>query len=157
MGRVDYERVCCTQKCSEVFDRHPVFEDAIRPLLCSAALSLGRARCRQSHRERLKGANGAGLGGDVAVGTDGELSGLNHGLVVGQVMPEAAGGGPLAGLQDGDLVSIDLDARRLDARPVRDGDPVRATGQNPERGWLGQYAALVGPIQSGAVLRRPSD
>jgi dihydroxy-acid dehydratase len=99
--------------------------------------------------------NGAGLGGEVAVVTDGELSGLNHGLVVGQVMPEAADGGPLAGLQDGDTISIDLDARRVDAHPVRDGAPVRAAGNAPERGWLGQYAALVGPIQGGAVLRRP--
>jgi dihydroxy-acid dehydratase len=101
--------------------------------------------------------NGAGLGGHVAVVTDGELSGLNHGLVVGQIMPEAADGGPLAGLADGDVVSIDLDGRRIDTNPVRDGDPVRAAAQVPERGWLGQYAALVGPIQRGAVLRRPAD
>lgn len=99
--------------------------------------------------------NGAGLGGHVAVVTDGELSSLNHGLVVGQVMPEAADGGPLAGLQNGDLVSIDLDSRRIDASPVRDGAPVRAAGAAQERGWLGQYAHLVGPIQGGAVLRRP--
>lgn len=100
--------------------------------------------------------NGAGLGGHVAVVTDGELSGLNHGLVVGQVMPEAADGGPLAGLQDGDTISIDLDARRVDVHPVRDGAPVSAAGKAAERGWLGQYAALVGPIQGGAVLRRPA-
>ncbi|GAA1659317.1 hypothetical protein GCM10009701_15500 [Mycolicibacterium murale] len=100
--------------------------------------------------------NGAGLGGHVAVVTDGELSGLNHGLVVGQVMPEAADGGPLAGLQDGDTISIDLDARRVDVHPVRNGAPVRAAGDAAERGWLGQYAELVGPIQGGAVLRRPA-
>ncbi|MBY4213645.1 dihydroxy-acid dehydratase [Rhodococcus fascians] len=99
--------------------------------------------------------NGAGLGGRVAVVTDGELSGLNHGLVVGQVMPEAADGGPLAGVREGDIISIDLDARRVDVDPARYGDPVKARGDNPERGWLGQYAALVGPIQQGAVLRRP--
>jgi dihydroxy-acid dehydratase len=95
------------------------------------------------------------LGGHVAVITDGELSGLNHGLVVGQVMPEAADGGPLAGLQDDDTISIDLDARRIDVAPARDGSPVRTAGAAPERGWLGQYAQLVGPIQGGAVLRRP--
>ncbi|KAA9156575.1 dihydroxy-acid dehydratase [Amycolatopsis acidicola] len=99
--------------------------------------------------------NGAGLGGQVAVVTDGELSGLNHGLVVGQVMPEAADGGPLAGVRDGDVVSIDLDARLIDAEPVRDGAPVTSGDPSAERGWLGQYAALVGPIQRGAVLRRP--
>jgi len=100
--------------------------------------------------------NGAGLGGQVAVVTDGELSGLNYGLVVGQVMPEAADGGPLAGVTDGDRISIDLDARLIDADPVRDGTPTRAGDPDAERGWLGQYAALVGPMQGGAVLRRPA-
>jgi dihydroxy-acid dehydratase len=100
--------------------------------------------------------NGAGLGGQVAVVTDGELSGLNHGLVVGQVMPEAADGGPLAGVTDGDRISIDLDDRLIDADPIRDGLPVRAGDPSAERGWLGQYAALVGPVQGGAVLRRPA-
>jgi len=100
--------------------------------------------------------NGAGLGGQVAVVTDGELSGLNYGLVVGQVMPEAADGGPLAGVQSGDTITIDLDARCIDADPVRDGKPVTSGRPQDERGWLGQYAALVGPIQQGAVLRRPA-
>lgn len=99
--------------------------------------------------------NGAELGGDVAVVTDGELSGLNHGLVVGQVMPEAAEGGPLAGVETGDTITIDLDARTLDVAPVRDGEPRSAAGSTPERGWLGQYAVLVGPVREGAVLRRP--
>ncbi|MGQ4436387.1 MULTISPECIES: dihydroxy-acid dehydratase [unclassified Streptomyces] len=99
--------------------------------------------------------NGAGLGGQVAVVTDGELSGLNHGLVVGQVMPEAADGGPLAGVRDGDRICIDLDARLLDTDTPRNGAPVTAGDPQAERGWLGQYAALVGPIQQGAVLRRP--
>ena len=98
--------------------------------------------------------NGAGLGGQVAVVTDGELSGLNYGLVVGQVMPEAADGGQLAGVQSGDTITIDLDARCIDADQVRDGKPVTSGRPQDERGWLGQYAALVGPIQQGAVLRR---
>jgi len=99
--------------------------------------------------------NGAGLGGQVAVVTDGELSGLNHGLVVGQVMPEAADGGPLAGVESGDRIEIDLDERRLDVYPVRNGAPVRAGDPAAERGWLAQYAALVGPLQRGSVLRPP--
>ena len=99
--------------------------------------------------------NGAGLGGEVAVVTDGELSGLNHGLVVGQVMPEAADGGPLAGLQGGDIITIDLDRRLIDADPPRLGGPLATGDSKAERGWLGQYADLVGPIQGGAVLRRP--
>ncbi|WP_069814246.1 dihydroxy-acid dehydratase [Streptomyces sp. TP-A0874] len=100
--------------------------------------------------------NGARLGGRVAVVTDGELSGLNHGLVVGQVMPEAADGGPLAGVRPGDTVRIDLDARLIDVEPLRSGTPVTAGRPEEERGWLGQYAALVGPVQEGAVLRRPA-
>ena len=96
------------------------------------------------------------MGGRVAVVTDGELSGLNHGLIVGQVMPDAAVGGPLAGVQNGDTITIDLDARLLEATPVRDGAPVTAGRPQDERGWLGQYAALVGPLQKGAVLRRPA-
>jgi dihydroxy-acid dehydratase len=99
--------------------------------------------------------NGAGLGGQVAVVTDGELSGLNYGLVVGQVMPEAADGGPLAGVQHGDTITIDLDQRLLEANPARHGAPVTSGRPQDERGWLGQYAALVGPLQKGAVLRRP--
>jgi dihydroxy-acid dehydratase len=99
--------------------------------------------------------NGAGLSGEVAVVTDGELSGLNYGLIVGQVMPEAADGGPLAGVVDGDVITIDLDSRLLTADPVRNGAPVRSGDPGAERGLLGQYAALVSPIQHGAVLRRP--
>ncbi|GAA3527501.1 dihydroxy-acid dehydratase [Amycolatopsis ultiminotia] len=99
--------------------------------------------------------NGAGLGGKIAVVTDGELSGLNQGLVVGQVMPEAADGGPLAGVRTGDTITIDLDARVLATDPARDGAPVTSGRPGQERGWLGQYAALVGPVQQSAVLRRP--
>jgi dihydroxy-acid dehydratase len=99
--------------------------------------------------------NGAGLGGEVAVVTDGELSGLNHGLVVGQVMPEAADGGPLAGVRQGDMITINLEQRTIDVEPVRNGKPTAVGDASAERGWLGQYAALVGPLQRGAVLRRP--
>src|SRR5690606_17896132 len=57
---------------------------------------------------------GAGRGADVAVVTDGELSGLNSGITIGQVMPEAAEGGPLAAVRDGDTIDIDLNGRRID-------------------------------------------
>lgn len=99
--------------------------------------------------------NGADLGGDVAIVTDGELSGLNHGIIVGQVMPEAADGGPLAGVEDGDSIEIDMDERLINCTPVRDGSPMVSGDYRQEHGWLGQYQALVGPIQGGAVLRRP--
>jgi len=70
-------------------------------------------------------------------------------------MPEAADGGPLAGVRDGDRISIGLDARLIDTDAPRNGSPATAGDPQVERGWLGQYAALVGPIQQGAVLRRP--
>src|SRR5206468_11835211 len=57
---------------------------------------------------------GEGLGDDVALVTDGRFSGATHGLMVGHVSPEAARGGPIAALRDGDAVVIDVDARRLD-------------------------------------------
>ncbi|HEX6539644.1 MAG TPA: dihydroxy-acid dehydratase, partial [Candidatus Dormibacteraeota bacterium] len=57
---------------------------------------------------------GAGLSGSVALITDGRFSGATHGFMCAHVAPEAALGGPLAALRDGDLVAIDIDARRLD-------------------------------------------
>ena len=98
----------------------------------------------------------------MAVITDGQLSGLNRGYTVGQVLPETADGGPLALVRNGDEVVIDLAARRLDlAVPETElatrrlrldeaGAPPSATG-----GWLAQYRALVQPLDRGGVLRAP--
>ncbi len=92
---------------------------------------------------------------------DGQLSGLNRGYTVGQVLPEAANGGPLAPVRDGDEVVTALAARRLDlavpetelaARRLRldgAGPPPSAAGG----GWLAQYRALVQPLDRGGVLR----
>jgi dihydroxy-acid dehydratase len=101
--------------------------------------------------------NGAGLGGRVAVVTDGELSGLNRGLVIGQVMPEAGDGGPLGLVDDGDPIEIDLQQGCLDwlvdeavvERRRRETPFVLAPAPS---GWLRIYRALVGPISRGAVL-----
>lgn len=100
---------------------------------------------------------GAGLGDEVAVVTDGELSGLNSGITIGQVMPEAAEGGPLAAVHDGDTINIDLTLhtitldipqaeleRRLSTLPPR---PLTT-----EKGWLAMYQQLVQPLSKGAVL-----
>ncbi|HEU5124158.1 MAG TPA: dihydroxy-acid dehydratase [Verrucomicrobiae bacterium] len=104
---------------------------------------------------------GAGRGGDVAVVTDGELSGLNSGITVGQVMPEAAEGGPLAIVQEGESVTIDLTSRRIDvavseaelqSRLKKWAPPV----QQIRTGWLAQYRQLVQPLSRGAVLCRPN-
>ena len=58
--------------------------------------------------------NGAGLGEHVALLTDGRFSGATHGFMAGHVAPEAARGGPIAAVRDGDEITIDVDARRLD-------------------------------------------
>src|SRR5213595_3995524 len=57
---------------------------------------------------------GEGLGEQVALITDGRFSGATHGLMVGHVAPEAAHGGPIAALRDGDVVAIDIEGRMLD-------------------------------------------
>lgn len=99
---------------------------------------------------------GAGLANKVAVVTDGELSGLNRGLVIGQVMPEAADGGPLAFVSEGDQIRIDLAERRLDLlvseAELQQRTPRCYSGSSAERGWLRIYGQLVGPIQKGATL-----
>ena len=100
---------------------------------------------------------GAGLGADVAVVTDGELSGLNSGITIGQVMPEAAEGGPLAAVRDGDSIEIDLNARRIELRVpaaeiaarLKDFTPPVPQGRF---GWLHLYGKLVQPLSRGAVL-----
>lgn len=101
--------------------------------------------------------NGAGLGEDVAVVTDGQLSGLNRGVTVGQVAPEAAVGGPIGLLQNGDEISIDIAARRVDVDLTpqewsrRRSTPAEFEGA-PERGYLAVYREVVQPMSLGAVM-----
>ena len=103
--------------------------------------------------------NGAGLTGEVAVVTDGQLSGLvNKGIVVGEVSPEAAAGGPLALVENGDIIRIDVPGRTADLDvPADELDRRRAElDANPptaEVGWLSVYQRLVRPLPEGAVLR----
>jgi dihydroxy-acid dehydratase len=100
---------------------------------------------------------GAGLGDSVAVVTDGELSGLNRGITIGQVMPEAAAGGPFAVVAEGESICIDLDKRRIDLQ-VSDAEITRRVSEWKPRkrhlkpGWLAIYAQVVQPISKGAVL-----
>jgi dihydroxy-acid dehydratase len=102
--------------------------------------------------------DGAGLGDSTAVVTDGQMSGLvNTGMVVGEVSPEAADGGPLALVRDGDVISIDVAARTVDLDVAADVLAVRRTNLaahplSGERGWLSIYERLVGPVADGAVL-----
>jgi dihydroxy-acid dehydratase len=102
--------------------------------------------------------DGAGLTGRVAVVTDGQLSGLvNKGIVVGEVSPEAAAGGPLALVEDGDPIRIDVAGRTADLDvPASELERRRAGLTAPprsgERGWLSIYQRLVRPLPEGAVL-----
>lgn len=102
--------------------------------------------------------DGAGLIDRVAVITEGQLSGLvNKGLVVGEASPEAADGGPLALLDQGDLISLDVDKREvnlevpaalLEARRKEK----RVFGAQDVPGYLGIYQRLVQPVHKGATL-----
>jgi dihydroxy-acid dehydratase len=101
--------------------------------------------------------SGTELSGKVAIVTDGQLSGLNKGLAVGQVMPEAAEGGPLALVQDGDAIVIDFDSRSLDLgvspeELQRRKDEWTPPEPTPERGWLSIYQQVVQTMSMGAVL-----
>lgn len=104
--------------------------------------------------------DGKGLGEDVALLTDGHLSGLVcKGLVVAEISPEAALGGPLALVRDGDTVTIDLDARRCDLEVAEAELQARRVAWQPaaplfDRGWLQIYRRNVGPLGRGAVLVR---
>jgi len=99
----------------------------------------------------------AGLGDSVALVTDGRFSGATRGLMVGHVSPEAARGGPLAVVRDGDSITIDIDARRLSLEVSDDELRARLAAWQPPplpplRGVFGRYRALVGSASEGAVL-----
>jgi dihydroxy-acid dehydratase len=102
--------------------------------------------------------DGAGLSASVAVITDGQMSGLvNGGLVVAEVAPEGAAGGPLGLVRDGDMISIDVNARRIDLE-VGAGELDRRRAELPPLaapagcGWLSVYARTVAPLGRGATL-----
>lgn len=98
---------------------------------------------------------GAGLK-NVALITDGRYSGASHGFIVGHICPEAAEGGPIALVEEGDIVTIDADKHRIDmdvseeeiarrrAKWTRPSMPVT-------RGVLAKYARLVGSASTGAM------
>jgi dihydroxy-acid dehydratase len=99
---------------------------------------------------------GEGLGDAVALLTDGRFSGATHGLMAGHVAPEAARGGPIAAVEDGDIVVIDIDKRRMDLE-ISEAEIAKrlAKWKAPEprykRGVFSKYAALVSSASEGAV------
>jgi dihydroxy-acid dehydratase len=104
---------------------------------------------------------GMGRDADTALITDGRFSGATHGAAIGHVSPEAAAGGPIALVREGDVISIDIDAGKLELE-VSDEELSRrrAAWKAPESrvksGWLARYAALVSSAASGAVLSPPA-
>jgi dihydroxy-acid dehydratase len=104
---------------------------------------------------------GAGLGESVVLVTDGRFSGATRGLMVGHVAPEAARGGPLAAVQDGDVIAVDVDAGTLLVELDDDALAQRLAGWSPPaRGWdrgvFARYGALVSSASKGAVLVAPT-
>ena len=102
--------------------------------------------------------NGAHLGAEIAVVTDGQLSGLNRGFTIGQVLPEAADGGPIAFVRDDDIVSIDIAARRIELE-VDAAELTRRRSSTPpfqnqeKKGWLAIYQDRVRPLSEGGTLK----
>jgi dihydroxy-acid dehydratase len=101
---------------------------------------------------------GMGLDKDVALITDGRFSGATRGASIGHVSPEAMAGGPIAVVEEGDIISIDIDKGRLDV--LVDDDVLKARLEKwnaPEpkitRGYLGRYARMVTSANTGAVLK----
>jgi dihydroxy-acid dehydratase len=99
---------------------------------------------------------GAGLGESVALVTDGRFSGATHGFMTGHVAPEAAAGGPIALVRDGDTISIDTTKRRIDLEvPEAELAARRAAWTAPPprvpAGVLAKYARLVSSAAQGAV------
>ena len=101
---------------------------------------------------------GMGLDDKVALVTDGRFSGATKGAAIGHVSPEAASGGLIGLLCEGDIISIDIDAYSIKAeigegeieRRLRERRPVPPKAAS---GWLARYAQQVGSAASGAVLK----
>lgn len=99
---------------------------------------------------------GAGLGSEVALLTDGRFSGATHGLMAGHVSPEAAVGGPIAALREGDTVVMDVESRTLSVELTEEELAQRLAGWSPPpprypTGVFGKYARLVSSASEGAV------
>lgn len=101
---------------------------------------------------------GMGLDREVALITDGRFSGASRGASIGHVSPEAMDGGPIAAVMEGDLVSIDIPAGKLNAEVPEEElakrlETWKAPAPRITRGYLGRYSRLVTSASTGAVLR----
>lgn len=105
---------------------------------------------------------GRGLGKDVALITDGRFSGATRGIAVGHISPEAAAGGPIALIEDGDEIVIDLTNRTMNvnvADEVLNARRAKLGRFEPKvkTGWLARYTALVTSANTGGVLKTPEE
>jgi len=103
---------------------------------------------------------GAGLGDSVALVTDGRFSGATRGFMLGHVAPEAAARGPIAALRDGDTITMDIDARRIDVALSEAEIAERLAAWQPPApryvdGVFAKYCALVSSASEGAVTKPP--
>jgi len=104
---------------------------------------------------------GAGLGDSVALLTDGRFSGATHGFMAGHVAPEAANGGPIAAIADGDIIVFDIPNRRLNVELSAADIQKRLAGWKPPAprftsGVMAKYALLVSSASFGAVTAVPA-
>ena len=110
----------------------------------------------------LKMLNGLGMAKTTALITDGRFSGTNNGCFVGHISPEAAAGGPIALVRDGDQITIDVYEKKLELH-VSDEELARRraewhyTPHKGLRGYLSRYAHLVSSAAEGAVLKDDFD
>ena len=138
-----------------------VRNDQIKPGTCLIIRNEG-TRGGPGMREMLGATSavmGAGLGNSCALVTDGRFSGATHGLAIGYVTPEAARGGPVALVEDGDLIQINLRERKLDLKVVEEELSRRRSNYTPmptriTRGYLKHYSEHVAPASEGAVMPR---
>ena len=104
---------------------------------------------------------GMGLSESVALITDGRFSGATRGPCIGHVSPEAAEGGPIAALKDGDTISINIPARRLDVELSDEEINQRLSSWKPKppkvfRGYLRRYWYFVQSADRGGTFKKPS-
>lgn len=105
---------------------------------------------------------GRGLGKDVALITDGRFSGATRGVAVGHISPEAAAGGPIGLINDGDEIVIDLVNRKLDVN-VSDAElherkqNIKPFKAKVKTGYLARYTALVTSANTGGIMKVPDE
>ena len=102
---------------------------------------------------------GMGLSASVALVTDGRFSGATRGPCIGHISPEAAEGGPIALLRDGDMIAIDIPKRKLNVELSTEALERRRTAWKPKptkvkRGYLVRYSRLVEPAYRGSILTK---